>query len=499
MTQTNTSIAVTGYPAELGPRHTETFLETALEATTDSIYMKDADGRYLIVNQAAAAHFGCTPEAAIGRCDADFFEPGYAAALTAVDREVLASGEATTCEESVVTSCGSRIFQSTKSVYRDCDGHPAGVFGISRDITDRRRAEEDRHRFQQALELTVEGVSHLDLDGRFLWVNDAFAKLCGYDPADMVGLPWAVLAHPDDLDSMTGAVTALTHGDRIETEVRSVRPDGSWFHAQLVVVTAKDADGAQCGFYSTLRDVSERKLAEETLNRAAVELERINGELESFAFLAAHDLRQPLQVIGGFAQLLTQTQRGQTDQRSDRYLDAIARGVATMTAMVDSLLEFAEARESCAPEGLTDSSQVVTDVIDGLRGSMNGARVVVHGRLPVLPADPGQLTRLFQNLIGNGVKFRSEAAPLVQVAAERDGAYWRFTVQDDGIGVSPEFAARMFGMFERERRGDHPGTGMGLAICRKIVEHHGGVLSFEAAPRQGSIFSFTLPAERPAA
>jgi PAS domain S-box-containing protein len=480
------------------PLRIEAFLETALEATTDAVYMKDADGRYLLVNQATAAVFGCTPEAAVGRIDADFFEPEQAAALTAMDRQVLASGETITCEESMVTSCGPRTFQSTKGIYRDGDGKPAGIFGISRDITDRRRIEGDRHRFQQALELTVEGVSHLDLEGRFLWVNDAFARLCGYTPGHMVGLSWAILAHPDDVDRLAAAHAGLTFGGRIETEIRSVRPDGSWFQAQLVVVAAKDAAGVNCGFYSTLRDVTDRKLAEETLNHAAAELERINGELESFAFLAAHDLRQPLQVIGGFAQLLAESQGGQADQRSDRYLDAIGRGVATMTAMVDSLLEFAEARGSCAPEGLTDSGRVVAEVIDGLRGSMDGARVIVHGRLPVLPADPGQLTRLFQNLIGNGIKFRREVAPLVQVAAERDGAYWRFTVQDDGIGVSPEFAGRMFGMFERERRGNHPGTGMGLAICRKIVEHHGGLLSFEAAPRQGSIFSFTLPAERPA-
>jgi PAS domain S-box-containing protein len=344
----------------------------------------------------------------------------------------------------------------------------------------------------------VDGVAHLDLEGCFVWVNDAFARLCGYSPTAMVGLPWSILALPDDLERMTVAHAALTDGGRIETEVRSVRPDGSWFHAHLVVVAAKDADGGRCGFYSTLRDVTERKLADETLQRAAVELERINGELESFAFLAAHDLRQPLQVIGGFAQLLTGTPRGQADQRSDRYLDAIGRGVATMTAMVDSMLEFAQAGEACASDGLTDSHRIVTDVIDGLRGSMDGARVVVHGRLPVLPVDAAQLARLFQNLIGNGVKFRRVTAPLVQVAAQRDGAYWRFTVEDDGIGVSPEFAGRMFGMFERERRGNHPGTGMGLAICRKIVEHHGGLLSFEAAPRQGSIFSFTLPAERAA-
>jgi signal transduction histidine kinase len=155
---------------------------------------------------------------------------------------------------------------------------------------------------------------------------------------------------------------------------------------------------------------------------------------------------------------------------------------------------MSRAGEAEAPASLTDSHRIVADVIDGLEGSMNGAQVVVTGELPVLPADPAELTRLFENLIGNALKFRAETAPVVQVAAERDGNAWRFTVEDDGMGVSPDFAEQLFGMFARERRSTQPGTGMGLAICRKIVAHHGGRIWFEAAPGHGSIFSFTLPA-----
>jgi signal transduction histidine kinase len=125
---------------------------------------------------------------------------------------------------------------------------------------------------------------------------------------------------------------------------------------------------------------------------------------------------------------------------------------------------------------------------------MNGGRVIVRDYLPVVRADPAQLARLFQNLIGNALKFRADTGATVQIAAERDGDRWRFTVEDDGIGVGPEFADRLFGMFARERRSDCPGTGMGLAICRRIIEHHGGHIWFEAAPNHGSIFSFTLPA-----
>jgi PAS domain S-box-containing protein len=469
-------------------------LETALDATTDAVYMKCARGRYRMLNRAAASYFGCPPGEVVGRLDTEFFSPEDAAALNAVDREVLASGVTTTTEERLGTEHGNRVFQSTKGVYLDDAGQPAGIFGISRDITEQHRADDEHRRFEEALELTVEGVAHLDHQGRFLWVNDAFAGLCGYATSEMIGLPWAVLAHPDELDHITAAHARLSEGVRIEREMRTVRADGSWFYAQLVVVKAKDGDGAPAGFYSTLRDVSDRKIAEEVLHRAGVELERRNSELEAFAGMVAHDLRQPLQVVGGFAQLLSQHDLRPPDERADRYLAAIERGIGTMTAMVESMLEYARAGEAAAPEGLTDSHRVVGDVIDGLQGSMNGGRVIVGDYLPVLPADSAQLGRLFQNLIGNALKFRADTGATVRIAAKRDGDDWRFTVEDDGIGVGPEFVDRLFGMFARERRSDCAGTGMGLAICRRIVEHHGGRIWFEPAPGHGSIFSFTLPA-----
>ncbi len=247
-------------------------LETALEATTDAVYMKDAAGRYLMINRAAAAYFGCPASEIVGHADTEFFAPEEAAALMAVDRRVLASGVTTTTEEVISTDEGTRFFQSTKGVYRDDAGQPAGVFGISRDVTEQRRADDEHRRFEEALELTVEGVAHLDLEGRFIWVNDAFARLCGYPPLEMIGLPWSALAHPDDLDHMTAAHAGVAKGKRIEREVRTVRRDGSWFYAQLVVVMAKDGDGAHSGFYSTLRDVSDRKVAEEVARRASIEL-----------------------------------------------------------------------------------------------------------------------------------------------------------------------------------------------------------------------------------
>jgi PAS domain S-box-containing protein len=359
--------------AEGTPGTLHHLLRAALDATTDAVYLKEPNGRYVLMNRAGAAGLGLTPEEMIGRRDCDVFAPESIAAIRDVDNRVLNSGETVTVEESLVTPTGVRIFQSTKSVYFDEDGRPAGVFGISRDITERRRAEDERDRLQQSLE-------------------------------------------------------------------------------------------------------------------------RRNREMESFAYLAAHDLRQPLQVVGGFALLLSQRYSGEFDERADKYLAAIDRGVDTMSAMVESLLEFAQAGRAEPPETLTDTAQVVADVVEGLGGVLDGGRIVVRGPLPVLPADPAQLSRLFQNLIGNSLKFRGDEPALVEVGAERVGDDWLFTVRDNGMGISPEFSEQMFGMFQRERRGDHAGSGLGLAICRRIVEHHGGRIWFEPAPEGGSVFSVTLPA-----
>jgi light-regulated signal transduction histidine kinase (bacteriophytochrome) len=214
----------------------------------------------------------------------------------------------------------------------------------------------------------------------------------------------------------------------------------------------------------------------------------------SFASLAAHDLRQPLQVIGGYAALLN-SQCGQLDDTSKGYVAAICRGTGTMEVMVESLLEFAETGAAESPTALVDTARVVADVVSGLEPTLDGGSIVVGDELPVLAADPAQLARLFQNLLGNAVKFRGADPLRVEVAAERAGDDWLFRVSDNGTGVGPGFVDRIFGMMQRERRGNQPGTGMGLAICRKIVEYHGGHIWLDTeAPPPGSTFRFTLPA-----
>ena len=477
-------------------RQQQFVFQAALNATTDAVYLKDAGGRYLAINTAGAVILGRTPEEVIGRTDDELLSPESVAAIRAVDQHVLASGETTTLEELIETRDGLRIFRSTKGTYVDDDGTAIGVFGISRDITESKQAAAERRDLQRALELTVEGVARVDPNGRFLWVNDAFASLCGSRPAQMVGLPWPTIVHPDDHAAMITAYDDLVEGCRFDIEMRTVSPEGSSLFTRMTGVVGHAPDGSLNGYYCTLRDISDQKRAEEDVRAAGAELERRNDELVSFAALAAHDLRQPLQVIGGFASLLAHRFGDQLDDKAREYVAAISRGTDTMDVMVESLLEFAGEGEAASPGTLVDTARVVADVVTGLKSTLAGGSIVVKGSLPVLPADAAQLARLFQNLIGNAVKFRGEDPPRVEVAAERAGGVWMFRVSDNGIGIGPDFTDRIFGMLQRERRGSQPGTGMGLAICRKIVGYHGGRiwLDTDDSAGPGSTFRFTLPA-----
>jgi PAS domain S-box-containing protein len=476
-------------------REQQFVFQAALNAIRDSVYLKDADGRYLAINAAGATFIGRPTEEIIGRTDSELLSPESVSAILVVDKHVLASGETITLEESIDSPDGLRIFRSTKGAYVDEAGNAIGIFGISRDITGDKEDEEERRDLQRALELTVEGVARLDRARRFVWVNDAFASLCGYTRAEMVGMPWATIGHPDDQAEIIAAYDELEEGARFDLGMRTACPDGSSFFGRMTGVIGHAPDGSASGYYCTLRDITDQKRAEEDMRAASAELERRNGELVSFASLAAHDLRQPLQVISGFAALLAHRFGDQLDEKMQGYITAICRGADTMDVMVQSLLEFAGDGLAASPDTLVDTSRIVADVVTGLQSTLAGGSIVVREPLPVLPGDPAQLSRLFQNLLGNAVKFRGEDPPSVEITAELAGGAWMFRVSDNGIGIGPDFVNRLFGMLQRERRSLQAGTGMGLAICKKIVEYHGGRIWLDTgAAAPGSTFRFTLPA-----
>jgi light-regulated signal transduction histidine kinase (bacteriophytochrome) len=238
------------------------------------------------------------------------------------------------------------------------------------------------------------------------------------------------------------------------------------------------------------------RATERDLAAYAADLERSNRDLERFAGVAAHELREPLRAVAGGAALLDRGYRGRLDAGGDELLGLVADGVARMQALLDGLLAWAKVGAGPTAPGPADAGEAADRAVANLSMAVaESGATVDRGPLPVVRADPGQLVQLFQNLVGNAVKFRSERPPLVRVWAERAGDWWRFAVADNGSGIDPDRAELAFAMFQRLHGRERPGAGIGLAVCARIVEGHGGAIWLESAPGSGTTCFFTLPAD----
>jgi signal transduction histidine kinase len=237
----------------------------------------------------------------------------------------------------------------------------------------------------------------------------------------------------------------------------------------------------------------ERRVADRT-----AELARSNAELEQFAYVASHDLQEPLRAVSSYAELLEMRYAENLDDRARKYIGHMVSGVERMQALINDLLTYSRIGTRGKEFVPTDINKVLDEALENLKESIKeNQAVVIRDALPTAEVDGPQIRQLFQNLIGNAVKFHGEARPEVRVSAEREGVAWRFSVKDNGIGIEEKYASRIFEIFQRlHGRTEYPGTGIGLSICRRIVERHGGRIWVESEPGTGSTFYFTVPAER---
>ena len=243
-----------------------------------------------------------------------------------------------------------------------------------------------------------------------------------------------------------------------------------------------------------------RRQAEEDLARKVDELARSNAELEQFAYIASHDLQEPLRMVAAYTQLLAERYRGRLDENADKFIGYACEGALRMQTLVRGLLAFSRIGRSDAACVRVDCGAAMEEVLQSLGPAIEeSGAVVTHGALPVVWADRSQVTQVLQNLIGNAIKFRGKEAPAIFVQAEKTGEQWLFSVSDNGIGIAPEYRENIFVVFQRlHTRTEYPGNGIGLAICRKIVERCGGKIWVEAQAGHGSTFRFTLPCAGPA-
>lgn len=413
------------------------------------------------------------------------------------------SGDVASRTSSLVAIVGPLVAVALFAITWVLAGHRARALNLAARMTAELRRSQ---RAQRAIADTASaGIITADANGKILYANPAVAAIFAYEADDLPGRHLTELVperhrerHQLGIDRARAGISPNILGRSIESVGR--RSDGSEFPIELIA-SEWSSDGT-IYFTGFVLDISGRKQQESMLLQKTRELERSNAELEQFAYVASHDLQEPLRMVASYVQLLARRYRGRLDHDADEFIGFAVDGASRMQSLIQDLLAYARVGRSgqqsipvhighCAAsarlalqESIVESGACVDIAADGV------ARAV-----------PSQLVQLFQNLIGNAIKFRSKDTPIVSIDATREDEFWHVRVRDNGIGIEPRYRERVFAIFQRlHTRNEYPGTGIGLAICRKIVEGFGGRIWIESETgQQGSVFHFTIPASEDSA
>jgi PAS domain S-box-containing protein len=366
----------------------------------------------------------------------------------------------------------------------------------------RERMEMAEDLFRCAVESSPNGILIVDEAGNIILANRQTERLFGYKSAELMGQSFEMLVPGDFREHHRGLHAALQHSslERSISNQRDIvcpRKDGGSFSAEIVLTPVKASGGPHT--LAVVIDITARKKAEREAEEHVRELRRSNEELQQFAYVASHDLQEPLRMVASYTGLLAERYRGKLDENADKYIGYAVDGARRMQRMIQDLLAYARVHSQAKPLQPIDPATVLTSIVANLRSTIEKSNAhIIWDKLPTVSADEGQLGQVFQNLIGNACKFHGQEPPRIEVRAESAGEMWKFSVSDNGIGIAKESGGRIFQMFQRlHTREEFEGTGIGLAIAKRVVERHGGQIWFDSVPGEGTTFYFTIPkAER---
>ena len=462
------------------------------------------DGRWLRVNGALCEITGYSPEELSAMTLVGISHP-HEVDVNVMEMRRLLTGEISnyTAEKRYVCKDGSHIWVNLSvSLLRDLLGEPVHFIAAIEDISAKKATLEElnkQRRFVERLTDVMPSVLYVyDLaEKRDIWFNRTIAQVAGYGPDEIQAMSSVrQIMHPEDalrFDDHLSRVAALSEVETAIFEYRITDKAGRWhwFHSRDAIFS-RDADRGVQQIIGTAIEITDRKRAEEDLQRA-------NEDLEQFAFSASHDLQEPLRNIAIFSQLLKRQYGGRLDAQADQFFGYLIEGAQRMSQLVSDLLAFTQS-SNLQPEQLTDvdSGMVFEQVVKDLEPSAQECLgVITCGPLPLVAMKEIHLQQLLQNLTANALKYRKDdESPRVHVSARRQVGEWIFSIQDNGIGIAADDQAQVFGIFKRlhAKGGKYSGTGMGLAICERIVQRYGGRIWIESQPGAGSTFHFTIPA-----
>jgi PAS domain S-box-containing protein len=476
-----------------------------LEAAPDAMVVVNPAGEIVLLNLQAEKQFGYSRDELLGQKVKNIIPEGFAERLIADGTrnaaEALAQQIGTGIELNGRRKKGSYFpIEIMLSPLESAEG--ILVTAAIRDISVRKAAEKHlaqmEARYRGLLEAAPDAMVVVNSAGEIVLLNVQAEKQFGYSRDELVGQKMKNII-PEGFaerliaDALRSTEDALAQQIGMGIELIGRRKNGSDFPIEIMLSPLDSAEGILVT--AAIRDISTRKKAEAYLLQKIAELNRSNVELGQFAYIASHDLQEPLRMVASYTQLLSKRYKGKLDADADEFIAFAVDGASRMQRLIQDLLTFS--RVSTKGQELLDTSseEALQRALINLRGAIEESSAqVTHEPLPTVLADEMQLTQLFQNLVGNGIKYQNAGVPQIHISAARDDSKkWTFSVKDNGLGIAPQYFERIFGLFQRlHKREEFAGTGIGLAICKKIVERHGGTISVESQPGQGSTFSFAL-------
>jgi PAS domain S-box-containing protein len=476
-----------------------------LEAAPDAMVVVNQSGEIVLLNVQAEKQFGYRRDELLGQKVTNIIPIGFAERLVADD---LRSAEDASAQQ---IGTGIELIAQRKdggefpieimlSPLASAEG--TLVTAAIRNISVRKAAEthlaQMEGRYRGLLEAAPDAMVVVNQSGEIVLLNVQAEKQFGYRRDELLGqkvtniipIGFAERLIADGLRSAEDA-SAQQIGTGIELIAQ--RKDGDEFPIEIMLSPLESTEGTL--ITAAIRDISVRKRAAVVLLQKVDELKRSNEELGQFAYIASHDLQEPLRMVASYTQLLSRRYKGKLDVDADEFIAFAVDGASRMQRLIQDLLTYSRVGTKGRELRHTSSEDAFQQALVNLRGSIEGSgAVVTHDALPTVLADEMQLTQLFQNLIGNAIKYQNPGIPRVHISAAMNGQKkWSFAVQDNGLGIDPQYFERIFGMFQRlHKREEFAGTGIGLAICKKIVERHDGNISVESQLGHGSTFRFAL-------
>src|ERR1700723_582481 len=476
-----------------------------LEAAPDAMVVVNQGGEIVLLNVQAEKQFGYRRDELLGQKVKNIIPRGFAERLIADEKrsveDALAQQIGTGIELIALRKNGTEFpIEIMLSPLDSAEG--ILVTAAIRDISVRKEAEKHlarmEGRYRGLLEAAPDAMVVVNQKGDIVLLNVQAEKQFGYRRDELVGqrmkniIP-AGFAERLIADALRSTEDALAQQIGTGIEITGRRKDGTEFPIEIMLSPLESAEGVLVT--AAIRDITTRKVAEAHLLYKVEELNRSNEELGQFAYIASHDLQEPLRMVASYTQLLARRYKGRLDSDADEFITFAVDGANRMQGLIQDLLAYSRVGTKGKELRETSSEEALQRAILNLRGAIaDSGAMVTHDLLPPVLADETQLVQLFQNLIGNAIKYQNSGVPRIHISAIKNGGgKWTFSVRDNGLGIDPQYFERIFVMFQRlHKREEFAGTGIGLAICKKIVERHGGEISVQSQPGKGSTFSFAL-------